>query len=43
MKNITRRYFRLLCDFMDIRKFMVEIFEKELCPVKSMGGYLLYS
>lgn len=28
MKNITTRNFRILCDFMDIRQFMVEIYEK---------------
>ena len=29
MKAITARNFRILCDFMDIRKFMVEIYEKD--------------
>lgn len=29
MKNITTRNFRILCDFMDIYKFMLEIYEKD--------------
>lgn len=29
MKNITTRNFRILCDFMEIRKFMVEIYERD--------------
>lgn len=29
MKNITSRNFRILCDFMDIYQFMVEIHEKD--------------
>lgn len=27
MKGITKRNFRILCDFMEVRRFMVEIFE----------------
>lgn len=29
MKNITHRNFRLLCDFMDVRQFMTEIYERD--------------
>lgn len=29
MKNITCRNFRILCDFMDVRKFMVEIYARD--------------
>lgn len=29
MENITTRNFRILCDFMDVYRFMVEIFEKD--------------
>lgn len=29
MKEITKRKFRLLCDFMDVREFMVEIYERD--------------
>lgn len=29
MKNITTRNFRILCDFMDIYRFMLEIYEKD--------------
>lgn len=29
MKNISTRNFRILCDFMEIRQFMVEIYEKD--------------
>lgn len=29
MKHITHRNFRLLCDFMDIRQFMTEIYERD--------------
>lgn len=29
MKNITNRGFSILCDFMDINRFMLEIYEKD--------------
>ena len=29
MKNITTRNFRILCDFMEIREFMIEIYERD--------------
>lgn len=29
MKRITSRNFRILCDFMDVYKFMIEIYEKD--------------
>lgn len=29
MKKITQRNFKLLCDFMKVREFMVEIYEKD--------------
>lgn len=29
MKEITTRNFRILCDFMEVRQFMVEIYEKD--------------
>ena len=27
MKSITTRNFRILCDFMEVRQFMVEVYE----------------
>ena len=29
MRGITSRDFRILCDFMDVRKFMVEVYERD--------------
>lgn len=29
MKQITRQQFRILCDFMDVRRFMTEIYERD--------------
>lgn len=29
MKNITTRNFRILCDFMNVREFMIVIYEKD--------------
>lgn len=29
MRGITSRDFRISCDFMDVRKFMVEVYERD--------------
>lgn len=29
MRKITKRNFKILCDFMEIREFMVEIYERD--------------
>ena len=36
MKSITTRNFRILCDFMEVRQFMVEVYERDWRDRKSV-------